>query len=321
MNKELNSASLTGRISKYLTPYRSPHPDAIQIEVTNLCNLKCRTCGRNNFLSKFGSMPLNAYEDLLEKIKLKQIQKFHFGGYGEPLLNKNLIDMIKKIPPGIYTSTNTNLSLHDEKTITALATSGLSEINVSLDGFDQSTYESVRIGADWKLVVRNIETINRNKRSDLNLHLHSVVYEINLDSYLNNFSHLVHDLDVDRVIFVGMKSHGNNDAVSSKQRFFGRREKDTIKSIAEKYGIEVIFKNNASMDKCFRPYNEMYILFDGSVTPCCNIVDDSFYSFGNLLKSNSLNDVWNSKQAIAFRKKLATGRPFHLCKKICGLKK
>ena len=132
-------------------------PINVHIEVTNICNLNCRTCGRKSFLSKFGSMSLRNFETILSKLQIEQIQKIHLGGYGEPLLNKNLLEMIKRVPPELYTSTNTNLSINDDDAIIALAESGLSEINVSLDGFDRAAFEDVRQGGDWDLILKNIK--------------------------------------------------------------------------------------------------------------------------------------------------------------------
>ena len=69
-----------------------------------------------------------------------------------------------------------------------------------------------------------------------------------------------------------------------------------------------------------KAFFDMYILFDGSVTPCCNIVDDSYYCFGNLINNSKFDDVWNSAEAEKFRNNLKRGTPHALCKKICGLK-
>jgi MoaA/NifB/PqqE/SkfB family radical SAM enzyme len=313
--------SLKDKLRQYFSVYHQPHPKTVQIEVTNLCNLNCRTCGRKRFLAKFGSMSLTDYQNILNKFQIKQIQKIHFGGYGEPLMNKRLVDMVKMIAHETYTSTNTNLSIHNNDLIVALANSGLAEINVSLDAFDQEVYQDVRQGGNWHLVINNLKLIIHYKRPPTRLQLHCVVYRRNLNSYLHNISNLLEMLPVDKMVFVGMKSHGSNEATASQQKFFSQDQIDFLRSITQKNNVELAIKNNKALDMCFRPNEEMYILFDGSVTPCCNIVDDRFFSFGNLLESNQLDDIWNSASAINFRKNLASGSPHRLCTTICGLKR
>lgn len=147
-----------------------------------------------------------------------------------------------------------------------------------------------------------------------------MVYKSNIYSYIEHISRLAKEIQADQITFVGMKLIGFNDAIIENLSFFNQEQKDYILSIAKDNGVEVTFRENKPLKRCYRPFDEIYILFDGSVTPCCNIVDDTFYSFGNLLKETKFNKVWNSPNARGFRKNLIEGRPYKLCSIICGLK-
>lgn len=150
-------ATFISKIKKFkfiLSSYKVLHPKFLQIEVTNHCNLKCRTCSRDEFLSKYGSMSFNDFEVILERFNLSKIKRIHFGGYGEPLLNKQLVEMILQIPSYIFTKINTNLSIRNNDLIISLVKSGIGRISVSLDGFDKNTYENVRTGGSWETVIK-----------------------------------------------------------------------------------------------------------------------------------------------------------------------
>jgi radical SAM protein with 4Fe4S-binding SPASM domain len=265
-------------------------------------------------------MSLDDYDNILSKLNLKEVKQIHLGGYGEPLLNKHLVEMIEAIPDPIFISTNTNLTINNDASVIALAQSKIDEINVSLDAFDKKIYEEIRVGSSWDKVMQNIALINAKKSDKLKLNLHSVVYLKNIHSYLQNISNFLQMISVDNIRFVGMKAHGSNDAIMEKSAFFSKEQQEFLKHTGKKNNIEITFNENKSLPYCFRPFNQLYVLFDGYVTPCCNIVDNQYYSFGNLLFEKSFENIWNSLSAIKFRKNLINKKPHRLCKTICNLK-
>ena len=320
--KNLTFKQLINRTFKYtLQGYRAPHPQEIQLEITNLCNLRCRTCGREEFLSKFGSLSFSDFCLLMSRLDLAKVKRFHFGGYGEPLLNKEITNMVAHIPPHIFKTTNTNLYHSKESFLVEFAKSGIDEINISLDGFDKQTYEKIRIGSSWEQLIENINIVYEHKINKCKVNLHSVVYDENIDSFIDNIESLLCEIKVDSIRFVGMKSHGAKAATEEGKLFFNCNQIKGLKEIANKFVTEISFNENKPLRSCLRPFHQIYILFDGNVTPCCNIVDDQFYSFGNLLETDRINDVWNSRHARLFRKSLINDNPHQLCGTLCGLGK
>ena len=84
-----------------------------------------------------------------------------FYNYGEPLLNKNLPDFIRKAAArNIETEVHTNLSLPlSDQQVEELLGSGLNYLNASIDGFSQETYQIHRVGGNLDLVKRNLERL------------------------------------------------------------------------------------------------------------------------------------------------------------------
>src|SRR5215211_4993145 len=75
---------------------RPPLPRSLQVEVTSSCNLRCPMClvayrpgqGRST-----GALSLDAFRSLLDE--LPDVDDITLQGLGEPLLNPDLVEMVK----------------------------------------------------------------------------------------------------------------------------------------------------------------------------------------------------------------------------------
>ena len=138
-------------------------PRVVRIEPSSLCNLKCIHCptGTVNIPRKVMEWPV--FEKILQEIKnhkdkVKVVVLYHGG---EPLLNKDLIRMIKEIKDlGIEKiKTSTNGMLLDEEMCFELVKSGIDEIEISLDGTSPEMNNKIRIGSDYQKIVNNIKML------------------------------------------------------------------------------------------------------------------------------------------------------------------
>jgi len=116
-------------------------PYEISIDITNMCNLRCLHCYNHSGDNLCISNELTDDEiiDLiLDVIKLKPINVCLAGG--EPLLRKNIV--IKALSllseNNILTSMVSNGILVDEGCANSLKNAGISRIQISLDGLEQS---------------------------------------------------------------------------------------------------------------------------------------------------------------------------------------
>ena len=69
-----------------------PPPRMAQIEITNRCNLSCRTCTRLK-LPQLGDMPYDDFVRLIDS--LEGVRRIWLSGQGEPLLHPDLPRMIR----------------------------------------------------------------------------------------------------------------------------------------------------------------------------------------------------------------------------------
>ncbi len=134
----------------------------VNIEVTNICNLSCRTCMRNTWSEPEGQMRMETFERILAGIKrMSPKPMVFFGGFGEPLSHPNIIEMLSAVKQtGARLEMITNGTLLNEETARALVGIRLDRLWVSLDGASPDCYADVRLGAALPQVLDNMKTLS-----------------------------------------------------------------------------------------------------------------------------------------------------------------
>lgn len=131
----------------------------VELNTSNVCNLKCLTCvrGWEGF-----QQPRPKYMTLAEFVvvlsRFPGLPKLQICGFSEPTLNNDVPDMIRhakgmEVP---FVEMFTNGTRLREKMAERLATSGLDLLRVSIDGGDEATYHMVR-GANLHSVTANVK--------------------------------------------------------------------------------------------------------------------------------------------------------------------
>ncbi len=144
-------------------------PLHLDVEATSCCNLKCTFCDRQILVDKgmLGSMDMDLFRHILDQFDEKnRLWGIKFSYRGEPLLNKNIPEMVRyaKSRGVLDVYFNTNAMLLTEDICRKIIESGLDRISISLDGTEKEAYESVRVGAKFDVVVANIETLLRIRK-------------------------------------------------------------------------------------------------------------------------------------------------------------
>ncbi len=136
-------------------------PKYFQIETVRLCNARCPFCASDQWdkTHPFMSDPLfekivTELEPYSEWIEFVSVQRA-----GEPLLDKQIVQRVKQLKhAGVKRILfSTNASLLDEAKTRGLLEAGLDEIMFSIDSIDEKKYGKMRIGLDYKTVIRNIK--------------------------------------------------------------------------------------------------------------------------------------------------------------------
>ena len=144
-----------------LLNFRKPFPGVIRLEPAAACNLACSHCPTGTVSIKRGVMSEEIFERLLGELKsqapLIRVVVLYHGG--EPLLNRSFIRMVRAISKlGIpQIKTVSNGTLVQKENAEDLLTSGLTEIEFSIDDQSKEENDRIRRRVETESLFRNLE--------------------------------------------------------------------------------------------------------------------------------------------------------------------
>lgn len=255
-------------------------PSRIILELTNRCNLSCAMCPRKYINFRKGFLKYSLFKKVVDEISeypgVGIIPFFR----GESLLHPNFIPMLryiksKKISP---VQLSTNAVLLNEKMSEEILDSKIDFISFSLDGFNESIYRKTRRGADFGLVIRNIEHFLRKKKGQPLPQTQVSMVETRLTKKtISDFvARWINVVDRVRVY----KEH------SRKGRF------GSLKN-ANKRGMKIRMP-------CLKLITEIAVCYNGDVAICNHDWNRKEF-IGNASKK-TLRDIWNNRHYQALRR-------------------
>jgi radical SAM protein with 4Fe4S-binding SPASM domain len=277
------------------TPQLPYLPVRLWVELTSFCNYRCVMCP-NKELEKdaHGFMDIALFKKIVDEAG-EFVFDINLAHRGESLLHPQLVEMIEYAKQKkIFLRLHTNGSLLSEDLGRRLIRSGLDRLSFSFDGFDETTYESIRIGGQFNKTIKNITRFLEIKKEVKSRHPETSIEVIN---------------------FNGQDSEKTGRAEKKFRELFKNLPLDSfvVKELHNWAGETKKEIQTEVYSACPFPWNALVIFWDGTVLPC---TQDFFghYPIGNAV-STSLKEIWNSDRQIHLRKQLAAReiREFKTC--------
>ena len=285
-------------------------PFSIYLSPTSACNFKCIYCAHSLDLAemkkRYGfvkeTMTLDTYIKAITQLSQfpEKIKLLSLTGHGEPLLNKNIADMVKIAKESkVFERVEiiSNGSLLSKEMSKNLISSGLDTLKISLQGISSSKYgEICKTNINFEKYMENIQYFYKNRKAT---QLFAKILDVALEKdeeekFYNLFSNCSDRMFIEKV----------------QKTYDGVKVTDQLDINYDRQG-RVIEKRKV----CPLAFFMLGIQPNGDVKPC-----DSIYVpivLGNVNFDN-IADIWQSKKHLGFwRLQLTKKRHTNTFCKVC----
>jgi radical SAM protein with 4Fe4S-binding SPASM domain len=310
-----------------------PLPVRLQIETTDVCNLKCRMCTREVIDGmNTSTMSLEQFKNVVSQISPYYLT---LNGLGEPLIDKTIFEKLEFIHDrGIMTAMPTNGTYIRGEKLEKLAQNLPDTLTFSIDGASKNSYEYVRVLGNFDQMIANYRAILERRsagktRPHTRVQVLCALQKANLRDFrpmyelkksmpgADSFSLVpIFDYDAEGHAFAGLiptcqdvlALHAEIDkaigeAADAEEAEFYRNWKSTS-SVWLDHGADrpaTIYESS-----CRVPWYSTYIDTKGRVYPCCYLTN-SAHVMGNI-NQQSFSEIWHGERYREFRRLLAHDR-------------
>jgi radical SAM protein with 4Fe4S-binding SPASM domain len=265
----------------------SNFPIYLLIEPVSSCNLRCTMCFQidETFTKSkefMGMIDLELFKQIIDEAHKNGTKAITLASRGEPTLHPNLDKMLEYCKDKFLEfKLNTNAIKLSEKLCHTILQSNVTDIVFSVDSYQKKSYESIRVGGNFDILLKNIKRFHEIRKnfypnSKCATRISGVKVDQKMDS--NEFKNFWQDI-VDHVAMVDLQYRW-----------------DTYHNPTDV----------ASNDPCRYLWERMYIWYDGTVNPC-DTDYKSELSTGSI-KNNSISEIWNGKEYSLLRNSHLNGQ-------------
>jgi MoaA/NifB/PqqE/SkfB family radical SAM enzyme len=298
-------------------------PEQHYLSTSDRCNIECHYCARQSYYGDRwdnGFMPIEAFRERLVPLA-RSAKLMGLYGLGEPFLHRDFFEFVRESRAvGARALTNCHGMSLKPKINEQIIESGLDVLNVSMDGAREETFNRLRHGAKFDVVVKQVRDLMERRDAagseTPHLYLASMINRENIDE-LTDLVSLGHDLGAEQVDFSDTVICNPEDLETSVSGLPEMWEAiDRAKAMGERLGLRV----NYSLQKPFpwRPFTPeelrpepqvcdlawgtWLVSKGGEVKPCCFIE----WEFGNAFTDDP-ERIANGPEARELRRRLMSG--------------
>lgn len=306
--KDISGQAPGGKRTRLVEVLPLNTPFVVQIFPVYACNFKCGYCifsvdkVKRHFISDKIVMDFGLYKRCIDDIAgfPNKIKVLRFVGIGEPLLHKNIVDMVEyAVSKDVANIVEilTNAYLLTPKMSDSLISAGLSRLVVSIQGTSKDKYQEVcGANVDFENFIENLRYFYNNKgRAQMYIKIVDCALDGQKDE--QKFYDLFGDICDTIAIEYAVPIHSG---VAYENIL---REKDRA---VTQFGLPV-----SEVHICPQPFFHLQINPDGKVVPCFSFEYPGIMGDCN---NQSVDKIWNGRQFQYFRCRMLDG-----LKNVCGV--
>jgi organic radical activating enzyme len=262
-------------------------PPSVQIEPTNLCNLRCVTCPGARSEFPRGYMDMGLFEKIVSEASEIGVKRIHLYLRGEPTLHPKIFEMVRFIKskglPLHLTTNGTTLTPSRSAELLESGVNSADQLTVSFLGHSKESHEANMVGIDHDLVVGNIvELVRLRKQVGCNGPVVEVI--------LNAPSDTKHESEAFLRFWRGKVDHARLGEISIEFQEYGR---DAVNAVRRDHPCNGILER-------------MPVFWNGQV-PQCNGDVGGEWILGDL-NTDSIAGLWSCERLQEVRRIHREGR-------------
>ncbi len=296
------------RVSEQLPSISPAYPYHVQIEISRVCNLRCKMCEYSFMENKGTILRLQPFQTILDQFPA--VQSLDLTGIGEPFCNPDFLEiMAYSKKRGLSVEFSNNGNLLTEERMDRLIELGADNIQFSVDASTKKTHESIRAWSNFERVQEAIrrlcQKIEASGRKDMEVRMTFTMSRENVDD-APAFVGFARSLGVeivtfrDLIVFEG-SGYDAGDQVTTLGHDRLREISEQIHLEAETHQVKVTVDTALNFALpgfrlCRRPWNNAFVDVYGNLYPCCLVTqrnnDTTQYALGNLFET-PFQELWN----------------------------
>lgn len=287
------------------------YPIYVEISPVGACNHRCTFCAVDYIGYKNIRWETNLLQDRLSEMSTLGVRSVMFAGEGEPLLHKNLDDIIEHCNNvNIDSSITTNFVLFDKLDAHKLL-SNASWIKISINAGTKETYSKVHRTKekDFDKVLENMKkAVEIKKENNYNCTLGAQMLLLPENkNEVYEFAKIVKEIGLDYLVVKPYSQH-----LFSETKLYKNVDYKPMLDLEKKLNelntdnFNVVFRSNTmkkldsghSYKKCYStPFFWAHLMADGDLYGCSAYLQQSKFCYGNI-KENSFQSVWEGEKRI-----------------------
>lgn len=241
----------------------------VQVEVSTRCQLNCLMCPKSQFKDEWISKDMDM--ETFHSIPFKKFRYAHLQGWGEPLLNPNIGEMIETARKHCSVGLTTNGILIDRHLEDVLK---LDLLAVSIASADAEEHMAIR-GCKLEKLKENVKLVSEQRGKRPKIVIATIMLK-NTVEQLPDIVDLAHECGADEVIannmdyipseqLIGMEVFGSNPDLCVEEQIRKAEKK------ANELGINFVAKPvklEEALVCAEDPIKNCFITVDGRIAPC-----------------------------------------------------
>ncbi|MBN2121422.1 MAG: radical SAM protein [Candidatus Omnitrophica bacterium] len=311
-----------------LFPLFTPYPEAIEIEPTTRCHLKCLICEHTYWSEPSRDLSFSDFKRIVNQFP--HLKWIGLTGIGSSFLNPDYLKMLEYVKKkGVYVEFFDTFDLVTEDISRKLVDLAVDKIWLSCEAATQETYEKIRVGGNFGRMLKNVRTFLRLKKEKKallpELWFHYIINKHNLEEmadYVDFVAELMKDIPQSAVLIFYTGLMEFKEVLDLKVAKVPDKIREEVYRRAYKKRIYINWNENIDRNqppsKCTK-WTEPFILSSGHIQPCCVINEanerefQKENAFMNLL-DDEFSHFWHSERFKKFVLTLHEDRFPKVCK-------